>query len=225
MMSHVAILIPSCGQRALANLARDAIAAFTRDVSHEVWLLDHPPGAPWSENGSVANGSALNHMLDGLLVGRPDVTHVFAMHDDALPLRAGWLSYLIAKPGPVVGVKASERNGYAHASGVLFSAPFARAHSMLPDLPRRDAAEWPPSWVPAGAFAHPHRPPCSWACQQRWADQWWSRFSCDISFLDVQSTPPFYVHFGGGTLNRRSDTGDWILQARKWLGLEDFGLQ
>src|SRR3990167_165008 len=76
MTPHVAVLIPSAGQRALANLARDAIAKFTQDVSHEVWLLDT---APDLAHGSEANGRALNRMIQALWrnpLGHP-LTHVF----------------------------------------------------------------------------------------------------------------------------------------------------
>ena len=225
---HVAILIPSAGHRALANLARVAIAAFTQDVSHEVWLMDHPRGAPWPENGSEANGLALDHLIQAssvFSIGPPyrpplpkRLTHVFAMHDDALPILAGWLSYLLAQPGPVVGVKASERNGYAHASGVLMEIDFALTHSMLPDLPTRDAGEWP-GWC---AASYCHR-----LGEHEWrhAPQWWAPFNCDVS-LDGDGQA-FYVHLGGGTIQAGNETpgqrdtrvAAWIAAARKGLGL------
>ena len=211
MTPHVAILIPSAGQRGLANLARDAIAKFTTDVSHEVWLLDTAPDVI---HGSQANGRALDRLIQAATVSwalgaKP--THVFCMHDDVLPLRAGWLSYLLAQPGPVVGVKASERNGYAHSSGVLFDAEFAVTHSMLPDLPRRDAGEWPANSMMASIC---HRPG-----KHEWprAPQWWHPFSCDLS-VDNEGNVLF-IHLGGGTLNSRPDTAAWIAAAREALDL------
>ena len=213
-MTHVAILIPSKGQRALANLARDAIAAFTADVSHEVWSLDHQGASHWPF-GSEANGRSLDVMLVGLsrfAVQKP--THIFAMHDDAFPLRAGWLSYLLSKPGPVTGVKASQRNGYAHCSGVLFTHDFAITHSMLPSLPERDTAEWPANWCAKATCWEPSL----WA-RGPWfhKDHWWQGFKCEISFDD--EGVPFYVHFGGGSLNNRRDRDHWIREARKALHL------
>ena len=211
---HVAILLPSRGQRALANLARDAIAAFTADVSHEVWSLDHQGATDWPW-GSEANGLSLDTMLDAIkgfyVVQR--ASHVFAMHDDALPLRVGWLSYLLSKPGPVTGVKASQRNGYAHASGVLFTREFAVTHSMRPSLPERDAAEWPPAWCATATCWRPS----VWRRFGRSADHWWQRFSCDVSFDD--DSKPFYIHRGGGTINRHQNNTVWIREARKALGL------
>jgi len=213
MTPHVAVLIPSAGQRGLANLARDAIAKFTQDVSHEVWLLDT---APDLAHGSEANGRALNRMIQALWrnpLGHP-LTHVFCMHDDALPTRAGWLPYLLGKPDQVGGVKASERTGFPHASGVLFDMEFALMHSMLPDLPRRDTAEW------AGWCAHSH---CHRQDYGDCSGSWWETFDCDVSlWKGVAPGSPwedFYVHFGGGTLNHRPDTVAWIAAARKALDL------
>ena len=214
MTPHVAVLITSAGQRALANLARDAIAKFTEDVSHEVWLLDTKLDL---EHGSQMNGEALQRMIQGAGRRYSDrISHFFVMHDDALPIASGWLWYLLAQPGPVVGVKASERNGYAHASGVLFEYSFAVLHSMLPDLPRRDAGEWP-GWC-APAYCNRVR------LGDYGARYWWGDFNCDVSFTTASPdggdlSDPFYVHFGGGTLNRRPDTAAWIAAARKALEL------
>jgi len=212
MTPHVAVLIPSAGQRALANLARDAIAKFTQDVSHEVWLLDT---APDLAHGSEANGRALNRMIraaESWVKHRPPrVSHVFCMHDDALPIAPGWLWYLLAHPGPVVGVKASERNGYAHASGVLMSIDFALSHSMLPDLPRRDAGEWPADSMMASIC---HRPGKH---EWRHKPQWWHPFSCDLSVDNKRNV--LFIHLGGGTLNNRPDTAVWIAAAREALDL------
>src|SRR3990167_6463781 len=119
---HVAVLIPSAGQRALASLAQDAIAAFTQDVSHDVRLLDHAGAhVGWPVPGSEAVGLSLAHLRASLGLEALPPTHVFVMHDDALPLRAGWLTYLLSKPGPVTGVKLTEGTHMAHGSGVLFT--------------------------------------------------------------------------------------------------------
>ena len=233
MTPHVTFLIPACGERGLANLARDAIAKFTADVSHEVHLLDHQRGAPWPESGSESNALSLMTMLRGV---SPFATHVFAMHDDALPIRAGWLSYLLSKPGPVVGVKLSQRSGMAHPSGVLWTREFAMENidRIPPELPARDVGEFAASWC-ATAFTwrpdeHPRE---SWirgatptltrvsGDPRRWP---W-HFDCDISLNDQGS--PFYAHLGGGSIGagresfwghrRRVDA--WIEAAREALGL------
>ena len=206
---HVAILIPSYGQRALANLARDAIAAFTEDVSHDVRLLDHA-GAKigWPAPGSKSVGKNLEQLWLG--VGF-EATHVFVMHDDALPLRPGWLAYLLSKPGPVTGVKESEGTKCAHGSGVLYESEFLRHVTLEANLPARDAGEWPGNWT---AKAHPHRQSCvSAQCQSRW----WGGFECDVSYHDDGEL--LYAHLGGGTLNNRPDTMAWIAAAREALGL------
>ena len=208
---HVAILIPSRGQRALANLARDAIAAFTEDVSHDVRLLDHAGATSgWPALGSEAVGESLAQLLYSVAMCDV-VTHVFVMHDDALPLRPGWLAYLLSKPGPVTGVKENEGTKCAHGSGVLYAFEFFATHSPHPALPMRDAGEWPANWT---ARAHPHRQSCRAAqCEHRW----WGGFDCDVSYDDEGAS--WYVHFGGGTLNNRPDTAAWIAAAREALGL------
>lgn len=210
---HVSILIPSCGQRALANLARDAIAAFTPDVSHDVRLLDHAwARRGWPQIGSVAVGESLAQLAAGLAVVRP--SHVFVMHDDALPLYAGWLSYLLQQPGPVTGVKLTEGTKMAHGSGVLFTYAAFRAVDLRPDLPHRDAGEAPADWCAPSLCWRPSRV----ERQGHGLDPtWWRRFSCDVSFDDEAA--PFYVHFGGGSLNNRPDRDAWIGAARQALGL------
>lgn len=232
-MNHVAILIPAAGERQLANLARDAIAKYTTDVSHEVWLLDHPRGKPWPALGSEANAMALVAMIDGL---RHHVTHVFAMHDDALPIREGWLSYLLSKPGPVVGVKASQRNGYAHASGALWTRGFAMTHyvKMFPEMPTRDVGEFPASWLATALCWRPEEDPRSnWVKGETPQGsrahidvrEWPWTFDCDLSFDD--DGLPFFIHLGGGTIGagRENDTTRakrvtaWARAAREALGL------
>lgn len=223
MPPHVAILIPAVGQRDLANLARDAIAKFTANVSHEVWLLDHPRRPPWPEAGSDGNAMALLRMLDGL---GDHVTHVFAMHDDALPIQQSWLSALLAKPGPVRACKISQRSGYAHPSGVLWDVEFAlaRRQELWPDMPRRDTAEFPASWC---AEWHCHRPREAPRCPE-WPPPWWWSFDCDVSvWTPVWWRSAFYLHLGGGSIGAGRETeaqrvtrvARWIVAARNALGL------
>lgn len=230
MTPHVALLIPAAGERQLANLARDAIAKYTTDVSHEVWLLDHPKGNPWPASGSEANAQALCSMIQGLSV---NVTHVFAMHDDSLPIRERWLSYLLSKPGPVVGVKASQRNGYAHPSGVLWDRGFAASHAiqMAPELPKRDAGEFPASWLATAVCWRPlANPLANWVMGQTSRGRvggfgWPWTFDCDVSFNDDGAA--FFAHAGGGTIGagRENDAARskrvtaWVRAAREALAL------
>src|SRR3990167_3969784 len=182
-----------CG-RGLANLARDAIAKFTADVSHEVHLLDHQRGAPWPESGSESNALSLMTMLRGV---SPFATHVFAMHDDALPIRGGWLSFLLSKPGPVVGVKLSQRSGMAHPSGVLWAREFAMENigRIPPELPARDVGEFAASWCASWVC---HRLPAR--CPMTPAPWWWG-FDCDVSSVTMEFwLSPFYLHLGGGSI-------------------------
>ena len=221
MTPHVTFLIPACGERGLANLARDAIAKFTADVSHEVHLLDHQRGAPWPESGSESNALSLMTMLRGV---SPFATHVFAMHDDALPIRAGWLSYLLSKPGPVVGVKLSQRSGMAHPSGVLWTREFAMENigRIPPELPARDVGEFAASWCASWVC---HRLPAR--CPMTPAPWWWG-FDCDVSSVTMEFwLSPFYLHLGGGSIGagrendrqRRQRVAAWIEAARGALGL------
>ena len=85
---------------------------------------------------------------------------------------------------------------------------------MMPDLPKRDTAEWA-GWC---AESHVHRLA---TCVED--GQWWADFDCDVSlwwdYTRDSTREDFYVHFGGGSLNHRSDVKAWIAAARKALGL------
>jgi len=225
---HVAVLIPSAGQRALANLARDAIAAFTQDVSHDVRLLDHAGArVGWPAAGSKAVGESLTQLgaALGLDTAAPP-THVFVMHDDALPLRAGWLAYLLSKPGPVTGVKLTEGTKMAHGSGVLFTMEAFLDANLRPDLPRRDAGEAPAAWCAETLCWRPQvgddpksrrRVLQNSGIAATSSELWWADYGCDVSFDD--EWVPMYLHFGGGSLNSRPDTTAWIAAARTALDL------
>lgn len=213
--------MPSCGQRGLANLARDAIARFTAGVPHDVFLLDHDP---WEEEGGEANARALASLREAV----EGYSHVFIMHDDALPLRAGWLSTLLANRLPAAAI-VSARSGRGHAAGTLFEGEMFGWTDLWPKLPDYDVAESVPlGW---GAPLIRWRGPGSTA---GWEPPDWMRpHACDIA-LDDGRPPfyagvPFYVHLGGGTigsaetpLNQRAHQERierWIRAARQGLGL------
>jgi len=174
------------------TLARDAIRKFTKDVSHRVWVMDHEGSHVWP-HGSLANGLALDMMI-GTLTG----THIFCMHSDALPLRNGWLGILVGHHMDVIGTQASQRNGFPHASGVLFTHDFARTHSMMPDDERNaDAAEWP-------GFTFPHR-----------TNQ--TSFGADFS---LYAERPIYAHLGGGTIgagNMKPNSREHAERIKGWI--------
>jgi len=176
---RVAILIPSSGERALANLARDAIARFTQDVPHDVFLLDH---GPWDERGGEANALALR-MLRGALdrAGAAGYSHVFIMHDDALPVRAGWLSYLLRQPLPAAAI-VSRRSQRGHSAGTLFDVATFATMNLAPKMPEYDVAESvEPGWRATMLYQAAFR-----------------GHTCDVACDD--RAIPFYVHLGGGTI-------------------------
>jgi hypothetical protein len=218
-MTSVAILIPSCGQLGLVNLARDAIARFTTDVQHDVFLLDH---APWSEIGNEANFKALFILREAVMV--PAYSHVFVMHDDALPLRLGWLAFLLSKKMPAAAM-VSHRSGRGHSSGTLFESGMFAAMDLAPKMPEYDVAEsialgWGApmlAWRLSAVMAlGPMRNP-----------SWMDAFDCDVSFDEAGQ--PFYTHLGGGTIGadslwagspaHRKRIETWIRAAREALGL------
>jgi hypothetical protein len=223
-MIRVAILMPSCGQRGLANLARDAIARYNPEVAHDVFLLDHDP---WSEEGSAANHRALS-TLRPRLYGGDDYTHVFIMHDDALPLRSGWLSFLLSKPMPAAAM-VSRRSGRGHSSGTLFMAEMFEWMELAPEMPEYDVAESVPVGWSARTIAWRPREHDAWALRPR-IEPWMALFDCDLSCDDgFADGAAFYAHLGGGTIGatgtpptsrtHRHRVESWIVAAREELGL------
>lgn len=215
-MTRVAILIPSFGQRGLANLARDAIAAYTWDVPHDVFLLDHGYGE-WEDEGSMANSTALQILRNALTA---DYTHVFIMHDDSLPVRAGWLTYLMDKPKPA-GAIVSARSGRGHSAGTLFTIGDFMQTGLFPALPHYDVAESRPSGWVAKNMAWRGKGSCGdWE-----PPNWMQPYECDVALDDMGQ--PFLVHLGGGTIGagnthpkseaHRIRIETWIRAARWFL--------
>jgi hypothetical protein len=250
-----AIVIACNEQTALTSLALNAIAKFTPEdhylvlvqsppsgrmframmdfyAQHPVrWIITRPRVWPWWSSARKYAGAAL---ADAASAGREavgtSVDHVFFCHNDVVPLRAGWLSYLKGKLTPsysaeyeaatyMVGVKASERNGAPHSSGVLFDT---RWLATLPvsafdaRMPAWDVLEWPASMTRAwSARSLCHRPD---AQTPQWMRRfWWARYSCDMSY--DKDGEPFYVHRGGGSWLGTWDIDAWVRAAREGLGL------
>ena len=213
--TRVAILMPSSGQRALANLARDAIASFT-GVPHDVLLLDHTPYPGCSSDAAHLRA------LETLRMALCGHSHVFLMHDDALPLRKGWLSLLLSKPGPAAAI-VSHRSGRGQSAGTLFPMDIFRKMDLRPNLPAYDVAESVPAGWRASMVAW--RGPES---SSVWKLPAWMRdFDCDIA-VDKHGGA-FYAHLGGGTIGTPGGWGGssahdqriaaWIAAARTGLGL------
>ena len=238
-----AIVISSNEQTTLTDLALDAITAFTPEP-HEVWLIVTAPSRtirakdwwgrgfkglerrrcwPWYSSSKKYAGTAL---ADAFTAAREaigtSVDDIFLMHNDALPLRSGWLSYLQSKPGMVRGVKASERNGAAHSSGVLINAAWLAEQPPGVLWPTTDAggtwwdvAEYPSALTTAWtAESFCHRP---FATPPRRRPGWWDSLGCDLSFDDRGEA--FFCHRGGGSWLGQRDIEHFVKAAREALGL------
>ena len=241
----VAIVIPQHRTVDLTRLAVDAIRAFTPPALADIWVVDNasmmdgacealgvnlilnrtPVWRRWQrpeQVGSLANAVALEIAVQvlGMDADAPEPEWMFAMHNDALPIKAGWLEWLASKVYDVVGTKASQRSGYPHSQGVLFGYDWLRylgPGALLPNLPAYDVAEGPSRFAThwsAWGFTHsPER------CRGRYCQveaSWLKDEACEISWDDAGDV--FYVHFGGGSIDRRDVTG-WIGRTRKAIGL------
>lgn len=235
-----AIVIPQHATVELTQLAIEAIRAYTPPDTIEIWVVDNVSArrqrettlalgvsvilnrtAPWQwegplRAGSWANGVALE-LARRVLVDEPP-RRLFCMHNDALPIRSGWLDFLCQRPEAMIGCKASQRNGYPHSAGVLFD--FAALTTLgpdvlLPHLPAWDVAEGPARQLSHwSAWGLTHQGPrCVNPCP---VSGWLEAEEVEISWDETGR--PFYLHKGGGTINGR-DMSDWIARARKALSL------
>lgn len=206
---RVAFVLPERGQHDLTRLAIDAIQRFTEQPK-SIHVI---PDKTWIATGSLANAKAVESALDTLRRERP--SHVFAMHTDALPVKRGWLDFLLSRPEPMVGYKASQRSGFPHAAGILFDFDFLAAlppGALRPNLPAYDALE--------GAALHgPHWSAWSFTVSPGiWPPipVWMQEPGAEVGLDDTGEV--FYVHRGGGTLNGGDHTA-WIRAAREALDL------
>ena len=237
----VAIVIPQHGTSFfLTRLAVDAIRKFTRPDLADIWVVDNasamdgalagldvslilnrtPVWSWWQrpeQVGSLANAVALELAVQVLGMEGKQSGRLFAMHNDALPIKAGWLEWLLTKPYDMVGVKASQRSGYPHSQGVLFDYRMLRSlgpGALMPSLPEYDTAEGPARygthWSAWGLTHEPAR--CNGYCPVL---GWLRTEACEISWDDEGD--PFWIHAGGGTVNRQDMSG-WIERVRGALG-------
>lgn len=258
-VAGVAFLIPCHNGFHLTKLAVDAIRAFTQDVPHEIWVIDnvssrwtrhgllllaeadrinlilnHTRPWPWwrrpNKFGSRGNGVALE--IASKVMPEPRPARFFVMHNDCLPIRAGWLTELdrsrVAQGAVAIGVREDPHPTRIHAmhqSGFLMPGEIAVSTSFLPHLPHLDAGDRITAEIRArGEKAvttpwHPHREPRLKDCQ---CPAWLCNVACDVSTLSTfmgAGGEPFYVHKGGGSAMSRKEIGAWVTAAREALGL------
>jgi hypothetical protein len=234
----VAIVIVAHGHYALTRLALDAIAALTPE-SHETWVVDNasPPGpaaavfqdhsvnllvnhtAPWLNSrpvdGSRANGTALE-LAASVLRGRPP-RWWFVMHNDAAPMRRGWLPYVRGKTSERVrgvGMYAT-RPDVMHQSGFLIDAGVVDAGDFLPNMPDWDAGDRVSLRLGSDRVAM-----CPNALSEpaRRETVPVTFRGGDLAFDDDGRL--LYAHLGGGTIgagSRRVSEQEWISASRAWL--------
>lgn len=260
----VAFLIPCHEGVELTLLAVDAINAFTAETPREIWVIDnassrmarerlqdnakkgwinlilnHTRPQPWWRRqikfGSWANGVALEIALKAIPEPRPRA--FFVMHNDALPIRAGWLTDLVrSDPAAIAfGVKEDPHPARIHAmheSGFFVPAEIAASTSFLPELPHLDAGNRITAEVRARGEKtattpwHPHRvtfrvglrepvqrPELCARCPR-----WLRDIDCDVSTF-TPGGEPFYVHKGGGSAMSQQEINQWVMAAREALGL------
>ena len=227
----VIIVIPQHETKALTWLAVHAIRAFTERAQAHIVVVDNAsvnPDPPegvglitiktpvwrWWQSprsvGSVANAVALECAREALRPWEPK--WMFVQHNDALPVKHGWLDFLLSKNLPMVGCKASQRSGYPHSLGTLFQYDKLWPGDLWPNLPDYDVAEGPARYLPHWS---------AWAMtldgeRDSPVAGWLAREACEVSWDDAGDI--FWCHKGGGTINGQDMSG-WIQRARKNLGL------
>jgi hypothetical protein len=253
----VAIVVPCHEAFDLTRTCLDAIARFT-DVPHEVWVVDNASSAstverlradtaanlilnrtaPWKRRGllarflpwyrqagggSIANGVALE--LAAHVVER---RWMFIMHNDAMPIRRGWLADLRSRLGDKtrgVGMRQDPTRVHAaHQSGLLFDFSLFRplGMSFMPGLPGYDVGDLVTVRLREAGYEVAicdnvyNRPELR---DRIPAGHWLRQVHCDIAFDGAGE--PFYVHLGRGTLRYSNPGGDHAreLSLDEWLAL------
>ena len=234
----VAILIVAHGHYGLTRLALDAIAALTPEP-HETWVIDNasPPGpaaavfqdrsvnllvnhtAPWLDSrpvdGSRANGTALE-LAASVMRGRAP-RWWFVMHNDATPMRRGWISYLLGKTSERVrgvGMYAT-RADVMHQSGFLIDASVVETGDFLPNMPQWDAGDRVS--LRLGADRVTMCPNALTEPARRETVSVTFRGG-DLAFDDEGRL--LYAHLGGGTIgatSRQVTEREWIDASRAWI--------
>lgn len=253
----VAIVVPCHEAFDLTSACLEALRRFT-DVPHEVWVVDNASSpatverlraetsvnlilnrtAPWNRRGllgrflpwyrqtgggSIANGVALELAASVL---RP--RFMFVMHNDALPIKRGWLSYLLSRLDDRTRGAGMRRDPTrvhaAHQSGLLFDFSLFQPlrMSFMPGLPAYDVGDLITVRLREAGYEvaicdNVYNQPGLRARIP--ASHWLTRVHCDIAFDGAGE--PFYVHLGRGTLRYSNPGGDHARQLPldEWLTL------
>lgn len=253
----VAIVVPCHEAFDLTRTCLDAIARFT-DVPHEVWVVDNASSratverlraettanlvlnrtAPWKRRGPVARflpwyrqaggGSIANGVALELAANVVDRRWMFVMHNDAMPVKRGWMSYLVSRLGDrtrAVGMRQDPtRVRAAHQSGLLFDFALFRplGMSFMPGLPAYDVGDLVTVRLREAGYEvaicdNVYNQP---ELRERLpAGHWLRQVHCDIAF--DRAGDPFYLHLGRGTLRYSNPGGDHAreLALEEWLAL------
>jgi hypothetical protein len=231
----LAIVVPSYGAFELTRACLEAIARFT-DVPHEVWLVDNgsPPAVverlraettanlilnrttPWNSRGLLrwvrpwykrpGAGSMANAIALELAARVASPRFMWVMHNDAMPCRRGWASWMLGKlRGPVRGaaVRADKIRVQAmHQSGFVFDFALYRelGISFLPNLPAWDVGDLVTVRLREAGYEvfvcdNLHNRPELHARLPE--GHWLHDVHCDVAFDDAGA--PIYLHLGRGT--------------------------
>lgn len=200
-----------------ANLVLNRTTPWNRGGGLRGWLR------PWYRRpggGSLANAVALE-----LAARFASPRWMWVMHNDSLPCRRGWASYMLGKlRGRVkgAGVREDETRVHAmHQSGFVFEFGLFRelGMSFLPGLPAYDVGDLVTVKLREAGYEvfvcdNLHNNP---SLRDRLpAGHWLAGINCDVAFDDTGM--PIYLHLGRGTF-RYSKPGS--AHARQ-LSLEDW---
>jgi hypothetical protein len=253
----VAIVVPCHEAFELTRACLEALRRFT-DVPHEVWVVDNASSpatvarlradtsanlilnrtAPWKRRGllgrvlpwyrqagggSIANGVALE-LAASVLSPR----FMFVMHNDAMPIKRGWLGYLLSRLDARTrgaGMRQDPTRVHAaHQSGLLFDFSLFRPLQMsfMPGLPAYDVGDLVTVRLREAGYEvaicdNVYNQP---ALRARIPEgHWLAQVHCDIAFDGAGD--PFYLHLGRGTLRYSHPGGDHAreLSLDDWLAL------
>jgi hypothetical protein len=181
--------IPSITPR-LEACALEAIERTTPEQHRVIVIRGHRPG----------------EALDLALAALPEeAAWLFAMDDDAAPLKFGWLSWMLGK----LGGRSYLAFGQGMAVGCLYHVPYLRqfsAHGVI------CLGGFASTQNPGDLFRHPAP---SYHRARSWNGPWWLT-NCEVYRDDEGDL--VYGHLGGGTIGHTWHHG-WRLYPRipTWL--------
>ena len=190
------IVMPERGQRWLSRTAINAIRATTPE-RHQVivqdWAPDHRVRRYGSEDAGWKILQALRFPLNGYRTWS-ELADVFVMHNDAAPLRRGWLSYLRDVRGqqPWAAFSDSRSVGCLYRKDWLL-ARLEEGRTFMPQLPTFDVGDKLVEGTKGVVIQ----------------DAWWKSYGGLTR--DYQGRP-LYLHLGGGTVG----AAHWRPPARWW---------